>query len=154
MKSLLPRLRQDDGMSLVEVLVAIMLLGIGGVALMVGLATVIKSGRSHRGLAEDDVALVLAATAATDEAQVPYIPCATAAQYSSAALRPVGWSASDLSVSAIQYWTGTGFQPSVAACMDNDAAAGPFARLQLLTIRAVNPNGGAVHTINVVKRDS
>ncbi len=141
-------------MTLMEILVSITLLGIGGVALMLGLGTVIKTGDINRQLAEADVALVLAATAATDESQVAYIPCGTPAQYNTASPRPDGWSATDLSITAVQYWNGTTFQPLVSACLDNDALAGNLTRVQHLTIRAIHPDGGATRTITIAKRGS
>jgi hypothetical protein len=132
-------------------LISIMLLGIGAVSLMMGLATAIRAGDSHRQLAEADTALVQVVTAAVDANQLTYLPCATAAQYNSAMVRPSGWGAADLSVTAVQYWNGSGFQ---AGCLDNDANAGTYARLQQLTIKAINPKGRGTHTITVVKRGS
>ena len=152
MPRLSKQLRQDAGMTLVEVLVSIMLLGIGSSALLMSMATLIQSGDRHHQLVETDAAMAQLATALVDNSQVAYVNCASPAEYNSATPLPTGWSATDLLVTAVRFWNGTGFVTT--PCLDTDEYAGTYARVQELTIRASNPKSGASHSITVVKRGS
>jgi prepilin-type N-terminal cleavage/methylation domain-containing protein len=106
-----PRSGQDEGLTLIEILIAVVLLGIAGVALMSTWSTGINVSGRNRDVA--DAEAVLASAAERVSGFDPWIPCGQpdVQRYQDAArTAPLpsspGWSASAISVSAIKYWNG------------------------------------------------
>ena len=139
----------DAGDTLVEVLIALLIMGICIVAMMTGLVTSIAGSAQHRGLATDDVALTsFAETLKYDvelQAQPWYAECAsvTSSSYNGNTIAfspPAGYTTS---ITAIQYWNSStnAFEPSTtssAACSGNTKDHSGF---QLLTLTATAPHG-------------
>ena len=125
------RRRRDDGLSLVELVVSIALLGIGVVAILGAYASLIVSG--DRARKHGDVSTVLAAAGASvvDPARNPYVPCASTTAYDTTAgvVLPTGLTPQLVTVTSVLFWNGDSFQ---ATCYDQ--SAGALARLQQITV--------------------
>lgn len=139
------RLRSESGDTLVEVLLTVVIVGIAFVALLAGLGTSVRLSGVHRGQANADIAIVSAADAVKTQ---PYVPCpdVTTASYSPTAgvSLPPGWSASNLTITAVYGWNGQQFTP----CQKEDGG------LQLVSILATTPDGKSTEAIDVVKRST
>jgi type II secretory pathway pseudopilin PulG len=141
----------DEGTTLVEVLVATVILGIGVVAILTGLLTFISSADRHRRLADSNTVLLRAADAVIDPARNAYTNCATTVSYNPTAgfSVPSGWTPAAVSITSVQYWDGSQFQ---AVCYDADPNIGSMVRLQQIGLRVASPDGRANVTLNIVKR--
>ncbi len=133
------RHRGDDGDTLVEILLALIVLGLSTVALMTAFSTTIAASAEHRSFATFDTVLRSASNEVISQIQGPsalYKSCALAADYQTGGTNavafslPTGYTAQ---ITAIQYWDGTQFQTNVAYCV----AGGP----QLLTVAVTNASG-------------
>jgi type II secretory pathway pseudopilin PulG len=130
----------ERGDTLIEVLIAVTILGIAFVAILAGLATTINLSGRQRGQANASVVLVSAADSVKNQA---YVDCATSYSASSGVTLPAGWSTSDLTISSIKYRSGTAWS---ATC------PGPDQNVQLVTITATAPDGRSAESVDVVKR--
>jgi Tfp pilus assembly protein PilV len=139
------RLHGEGGDTLVEVLMAVVVVGIAFVGILMGLGTSIRLSGTHRGQSSADVVLVSAADSVKSQTYVP-CPGVTTSSYNptSGVTLPSGWSASNVTITAVKGWNGSTFGTCPATDQD----------LQLITIRAMSPdNQASVETIDVVKRD-
>ena len=112
----------DSGDTLIEVLVALAVLGISAASLLLAFATSISASAQHRNLAVSDAILRSAAETIYSEIQsnVVSLTCsATAATYQSditsanVSLVPSIWSSYyQVSITNVAYWTGSGFSAS------------------------------------------
>lgn len=146
------RARRDDGITLLEVLISLMLLGVAGLAILTGLATAIRGGDTHSRQVRVDIALVSAAERLKDPA-VPRVACATPdtpaylAAVRSADL-PAEWDpASTVRITAVRYSDGIGF---TTTCHDTDALQHRLTQ-QLVTISVTSPDGRAARSLVVAK---
>jgi Tfp pilus assembly protein PilV len=137
---------RERGESLIEVLLAVTVLGIAFVGILAGLATAINLSARHRGQANADVVLVSAAESVKNQAYVP-CPNVSTSSYNptQGVTLPNGWAASDLQVTEVKKWNGSSF---VTSCPATDNS------LQLITIRAATPDGKSSESIDVVKRST
>lgn len=146
--------RTDDGISLVELILAVALLGTAAVTLLGAFGTLIKTSDAGRKSGDLTTGLAAAAEFVVDNSLTPYVDCATPAQYT-AALGTFGKPATiaSVEVTAVLFWNG-----------DADAGAGAFVttpcrddvefwRLQLVTLQ-LTAAGGESRAITVVKRGS
>jgi prepilin-type N-terminal cleavage/methylation domain-containing protein len=142
------RTRRDDaGVTLIEVVVAIALLGLAAVAVLGAFATLSVTSTRHRDLA--DVQSVLASAAEMVTApSTTRVACASPSNYQTAAraaVLPASWSPNTVLVTAVQYWDGTNFG---SACYDSKGF-----RLQKITISVTSMNGRAAQSVDVYKGD-
>jgi type II secretory pathway pseudopilin PulG len=126
-------------MTLTEILVAVLIFGICGVAILGGLSTSVFASRLHSQEAQVESVLdsAVESVKATGE-----VPCATPSTgtYKSAitSILPAGWTASNASITSIQYWDGTTWG---SHCYDNAAEdAFHLMTLQLVTIKVTHPS--------------
>ena len=127
--------RGQEGTTLVEVLVAVAILGIAFVAVLGGMATSIMSSDIHRKQA--DSMAVLTRYAEVVKA-AGYTACAST--YSPPFSPPSGYQPS---VTGVRYWDGTAFQ----------ASCGPDKGLQRVSLKLeVSPSSGPPETLDVIKR--
>lgn len=137
----------ERGDSLAEILMAITVFGIAGIALIQGLFTLSFGAGSGKRLGSAQTVLV---TAAETIAAVPYENCATAypVEPGGGYQRPQGWSGS-ISVT-YEYWNGTAFTQT---CDEAAIVAAPFdaLRLQRITV-TVNTISSPARSIAVLKR--
>lgn len=145
-----PRSR-ERGAGLVEVLMAVAILGIATTALLGGLTTLIVASDSKAEHARAATVLTSAADRLRDSS-VTHVRCALPSEASYlAAVRsaglPPGWTSSAITITAVQYWDGEGFGTT---CHDTDAL-GRLLRLQLVTIAVQSPDGRGAESVSVVK---
>ena len=151
MISRIPAASGEDGYTLIEVMIAVAILGIVFVGLLGALMTIIIGSDVHRQQADANTVLVSAAEKLKDES-VAYQSCAEAtnAVYLTAArsaTMPEGWSATAaVSIEDVQYWDGTEFQDT---CLDGTE----ILRLQLIELKVVSPDGEADERLAIVKRE-
>ena len=139
------RLRGESGDTLVEVLMAVVIMGIAFVGLLAGLGTAIRLSATHRGQSSADVVLVSAAESVKSQTYVP-CPGLTTSSYNPTlgVTLPSGWSSSNVAITSVKGWNGSAF----ATCPATDA------KLELITIRATSPdNQASVEQVDVVKRN-
>ncbi len=136
------------GESLLELLVAVTLLGTASVTILAAFGTLIKTSNTGRRTGEVTSVLSAAAEAVADNARNHYVPCPALTAYDPmlGVTLPEGFASTDLAVIAVRYWNGpAGFTTD---CQD----AVPEWRLQLLTVRVLGKDRASDRTIDVVKR--
>lgn len=149
----------DGGFSLVEILIAIAIMGIAMVAVLGALATQMRGADQHRD--ESDAGAVLASAAEKVQAAT-YTPCTASttplAGYTTAARNatlPSDWVAegfspsSAISITAVKYWNGSSF---VDACVIDAADTADLLQLQLVSLKVMGPLTVTAETIDVVKQ--
>lgn len=146
------RLSGDAGTSLIEVLMAVVILGLAGAAILAGFLASVRGSDIHRQQTQVQAALGSAVEALKDPAVVR-VPCAAASDstYLSAlrsATLPSGWNPSaTVRITSIRYTDGSAFG---ATCHDTDAL-GHLLRAQMITVQVSSPDGRARQTVSVVK---
>ena len=143
----------QDGFSLIEVLIAVAILGLGFTALLGALGVAFSGSNSYRGQSDAKTVVI---SAAERVKQAAYVDCATASSYVNAARLvgtdfPSSWGSqaqaqSRINVIEVRYWDGTSF---VSACSDT---ASTYLKVQQITVTATSPNDRATERITVVKR--
>lgn len=146
------RPRIDAGLSLLEVLVAVMLLGVGVVAMLATLDLVVKSSATEREAANAHAWLQSAIDTlyrservdctdfTREQIEEKYQDVVETAQ------DPQGWSDRGGTieiVSPVLYWDGSVYQD---VCYDDQNI-----NLQLIEIRVANPDGRIIERVQVVK---
>ncbi|HZQ27733.1 MAG TPA: prepilin-type N-terminal cleavage/methylation domain-containing protein [Acidimicrobiales bacterium] len=150
-----PSAPSDEGFTLIEVLVAVALMGITVTAILGGMGIGLVVSSVHRSQANANT-VVVSAVEKVKSSGTAYQPCATStnAVYLAAARSaplPSGWvanSAITIPAGGVQYWDGASFSPSHVC---NDALAG-FFKIQLVTVQVTSPDGKAVESLSFVKR--
>lgn len=167
----MPPHRNDAGDTLIEVLIAIAVLGICIAALLAALMTAIRSSVEHRSLANIDAVLRSYAEAAKAQIELGsapiYQPCpsVTSATYAGTTISlpadapqpPAGWSAPF--IVGIQYLHDTynqNTQTNTSSGPDSVCASGPSCSpspdYQLLTVSVTGPDGSS-QSLTVGLRD-
>ena len=138
----------EAGASLIEVLVALMILGVTAVAVLAGMAVSIRSADQHRQQAQLQAVIV---SAAERVKEIPRDRCATVSSASyqeraqSAALDE-GWSGGTVQITSVEYWDGTTYG---SAC--HDAAPSESLPLQQITLEVTHPGARSKATLTFVK---
>jgi Tfp pilus assembly protein PilV len=140
------RARADDGVGLLDLLIAVVILGIAVTAILGGLATATKSSALNSERAEASSALTIAVEHLST---LPYAAdCSGGAAYESAIDAALTDAGSDVVVSVtVEYWDGVGFGPD---CIDDEVAG----RYRLQQIRVDAEYGRVDETLTVVKRET
>jgi len=134
----------DRGETLIELLLAVTIMGIAVVAVVAGLGVSILVSDIHRKQATAGAyARDYAEAIETAVAGGGYVPCATVASYSAPAgfSVPAGY-AKSVVAGSVAYWNGAGWQPGCAA----DSG------LQRLTVQVASTDGRATEQVAVVLR--
>ncbi len=151
--------QRDDGYTLVEMLVAIVLMGSIVLSIMGGMWAVVRASRQNDERAK--VGAVLG-SAGDGISNYRYIACPEIDQgyeeFGQKAAASVGWPLSSVAIIDYQYWN-----PDTESWDDNNSIQGADCNeliglttsktLQKLTIRATSPSGGYSSTIDIVKAD-
>lgn len=138
--------RDEAGTTLVEVLMATAILGIGVVAIVAAMGTSIIGTDHHRKQAQAHTVLLSAADVVKSQSANPYQSCATSGSYAPGAgvTLPSGWTPAAISVQSVRYWDGSAF---AAACPSPDR------KLQLVEVQVATPDGRATESLTLVKRN-
>ena len=138
----------QDGFTLVEVLVAVAILGIAFAVLLVGMRTSILGSDIHRQEATAGAVLVQAAEAVKDDNRNAFLNCSTIAAgaaynpYTGVMNLPDGWAASGaIRVVSVEHWNGSTF---VSACSN-------AWKLQRIKLAVTSKSGRAEETVTLVK---
>jgi prepilin-type N-terminal cleavage/methylation domain-containing protein len=137
-------LRDDRGETLIELLVAIMIMGVGVVVLLGGLATSIRMSALHReqALAGAQVRAYAEAIETTVAASPSsYVVCAGTATYGATYVPGPTYTAR---VTAVRYWDGSAFVTTCAPATDSG--------VQQLTLSVSSADGFVDETLVVVIR--
>ena len=153
------RIETDGGYTLVEMLIAIMLMGSIVLAIMGGMWAVVRASSQN-----DERAKVGAVLGAASDAisNYRYEACPEVnrvyEQFAERAAQSVGWSETNVAIVRYQYWN-----PSTETWDDNNTIQGddcnPLIGLttsktpQKLTIRAISPSGNYSGTLEIVQTD-
>jgi len=130
------------GDTLIELLIAIVIIALAATGLLGALITAISSSGEHRSLSQEDT--LLRSFAETAEYQIQsapaplFLPCATS--YNVTFTVPARYSGFTVGISNIQYWNGSTF----ASTCDQTG-------VQLVTLKSTSP--GALQTLSFVVRD-
>src|SRR5450755_4112047 len=143
--------RSEAGDTLVELLIAMVVLAIASVAILVAFATSISASSEHRALASFDTALRSAYQDATSQIQYAanahYVSCATASTYQNQVSfnnLPAGYTAQ---ITSVTYWNAPSSFSFGSSCASGSTSP------QLVAISVAPPSGGASSTINAVVSD-
>jgi len=137
----------EGGESLLELIVAVAILGLGVVALLGGLTTAVFGSALNRSQA--DVSAVL--TAASEQVKAAtYMTCAVQATYLGSFTYP-GWTG-PAPVFGIDDWNGAFFVPRVAGASTCAQLENLGYRQQRVTLTVSSPNTRVSQTLTVVKR--
>ena len=140
--------RGDEGISLVEVTMAVLMLGAAVVTIVGAFGTLaISSDRSEKHAAVATT-LTAAVESILDVNRNPYQNCATTTTYAptSGLDVPATITTANVTVTQVRYFDGATFGTT---CFDN---ANPLFRLQQVTIRVRSANGRAEQSLTVLKR--
>lgn len=145
-------MHEEDGFSLVEVLITIVIVGVTFAALLGGLITTITVSSLHRKQATADSVARSAAEWIKDGVQTPYANCAGVGTYSFSSLpHPAGYS---VAVQTVEYWDGAGALAGTPYSLDSHLGSscpgGGDKGLQRITIRV--SDGQVSESVQVVKR--
>lgn len=142
-------LQEERGESLLELLIAVAIMGIAVIAIMAGLVTSVLISDVHRkqataGTAVRDYAEAIQTFVAKDPAN--YAACATPDSYKPSTVAftaPAGYSPSVVAGS-VQYWNGTAWQTGCSISTDLG--------LEKLTVQVASSDGRATERVDVVLR--
>jgi prepilin-type N-terminal cleavage/methylation domain-containing protein len=135
----------DAGFSLVEVLVAVALLGLAVVSIFPAMITVVRASSGHEHLADARRWIVSAGDFAASGV-LPRANCDSVADYEqliqtgTGSFRPDHWQPSQLTITDVSYWNGSTFGPT---CTDPSPP-------QQIKLQVRDAAGRAVATLDVV----
>lgn len=150
--SLRSPIERDDGISLIEVLITIVIVGIAFSALLGAAIASITASATRRELAEADALVRDAAEWLKSPAKNPYVPCAGTGSYGFR-----GFPAKEgyaLAVVAVDFWDGAPRTPGSPYQLGFQSRCGDPAEdlgLQRITVQVTSP-GGAVEVVPILKR--
>lgn len=151
--------RSDAGTTLVEVLIAIVILSTAGIAIVSAtLTTITVSGRSA-----DRARISSVLSDAADRIiRSPYTPCGGSSTFlapAQAAAASVGWPAGTVEIVSVDYWDADledGARPAAGAWVSTctpTAVLTPQRTLTRVTVRVTSPGGDTTRTQEVVRSD-
>lgn len=153
----------ERGDTFIEILIAMVIMGIVVVAVIGSMGTSTAASGSHRRQADAHAILTAAADRLKSNAEVAYVPCALKSNSNylgaiqAVALPSVGFTSAGITITDIQYWNGgltsPEFSSVLANCKDNvaDANGNLIYRLQLITIGVANTTGSVSETLSIIK---
>jgi prepilin-type N-terminal cleavage/methylation domain-containing protein len=148
------RIGDEDGFSLIELLITVVIVGVAFSALLGGLMTSIIVSSAQREQATADTVLRSAAEWVKDPIETPFVPCATAGSYAFSGLSvPPGYSVS-IPAGGVRNWNPGGTPIAASYSLDPDfQTSGCTNRgLQRITINVTSPDGHGNGSVQVIKR--
>ena len=147
------RSRGETGDTLVEVLLALVIVGVAGVAILGGLGSGIFSSALHREQTVAGTILESSGEALENDAANPYVNCATTSSYAPeggfTTEAPPGWT---VSITSVTWWYGNtlGFVPTTyGSCPDT--STDNILHLQQITLQVASPSGRTVQSRSFLK---
>jgi prepilin-type N-terminal cleavage/methylation domain-containing protein len=140
----MPRVDDEGGYTLSEVLVALVIVGVAIVAIIGSLGSSVFISRVHRDIVTSDATVRRYAEQLT---VATYVPCATPAQYPAMQNVPLGFTAT---ITAIQYADAEAAAPTFGVT----CATNPTHEIQRITLVAQRAGGSGHQTLQIVKRAS
>ncbi|OYV65066.1 MAG: hypothetical protein B7X07_04410 [Actinobacteria bacterium 21-64-8] len=145
----------DDGDTLLEVLIALLVMSITVVSLLVGFSTAFSASATHRNLAVTDTVLRSVTEevfSAFQQVNSPvYVACPTAttsyynSELSSALTPPSPYDTSYTgSITQVAYWSGSNFSLDSSTCTSGSTVP------QQLTLQVLGPRGASESTVFVI----
>ena len=139
------RQQPDRGLSLVEVVVSISLLGVAVVSLLLALSTAVTTSAQQRRQATAD-ALLRGGAEVLSTAATTYVNCATTTTYSSFPYADPSGRVT-IKISKVEYWNGSGpTNPGFATSCGTDRG------VQRITLQATSGDGKTTESLVVMKR--
>lgn len=142
----LNRLRAEEGVTLIELLVTIAILGTAFVTLVGGMTTAVIASDIHR---KEATAGAAVRSYAEDVKAATYVSCATASSYAPAAVSYSAPTSFTASVTGVAYWVPSPSDPntgSFATTCSTDRG------VQRLTLQVVSADQRATELVTVLKR--
>lgn len=144
----------EDGFSLVELMVTIVIVGVTFAALLGGLMTTITVSSLHRKQATADSVARSAAEWVKDSVANPYSNCAAVGAYSLSSLpKPSGYS---VSITNVEYWDGAipaaGTPYSLDSHLGSSCPGGGDKGVQRITIVVTSSDAQVSESVQVLKR--
>jgi type II secretory pathway pseudopilin PulG len=140
----------DAGISLVETLMGIVVMGVAVVAILTGFLSFVGESQRNDMQSKVNAVAVGATEALRDPVRTPYATCNSPAYAAADAVDgvtlPTGWTSAVITSITVRHWDGAAFQ---STCYDNAAAV---LRLQEITVAVTSPDGRARTSLAVVKR--
>jgi Tfp pilus assembly protein PilV len=131
------RIADDRGLTLIEMLITVTVLGAGFIAILAGLTTTMRTSSLHRQQSRGE-AIVREYAEKVDAAA--YVPCAAPAIYEGAYTPPTGWTATVVDVRYLDATTN--------AYVGCPADTG----VQVVSVRVAHDGGDVTERLDVVKR--
>jgi len=149
----LSRRDDDRGTTLVEILIALAVLGIVFITVLGGMGVTTIASDVHRKQANAHAILLSAVERLKSSTEVAYdFDCNADFSNYLAEIRKVPrpapaitWPASTITIPSVQFWNGTTFD---ATCHD----VMPILRLQLITVAVTSADGKVTEKLDVIKR--
>jgi type II secretory pathway pseudopilin PulG len=156
--------RRDTGETLVELLVAVVVMGIAAAALVGGIATSITMSDIHHkqataGTAVRDYAEALQNAIATN---AKYTPCASASAYAASAIgytAPAGYTAQVVAPNGVAYWEDATTSPTMSpggfatTCPTKvNGVANNDSGLQKISLQVASNDARATETLTIIIR--
>jgi prepilin-type N-terminal cleavage/methylation domain-containing protein len=152
-----PSMNEDEGFSLAEILVTIVIVGIVFSAILGGLMTSVKVSDLQRTEATADAVARSAAEWTKDSLRTPYHTCAAVSDYAPALTAlpiPAGYS---VTITSVEFWDGAAPNATgtytLTSHIQPTCPAGGDAGLQRITIVAASSDGQAHETVQIMKRN-
>lgn len=145
-------LRDEDGTTLVEILIAVVIMSLLMTAILGAMGTSTAASGTHKRMAEAHAVLLSSAERLKSNTEVPYVDCATTTNASyvaavSASQIPDGIvSGDDVDILSIKYWQGG--STFSALCHDSTT---PILKIQQIELRVV-ASGGISEELTILKR--
>jgi type II secretory pathway pseudopilin PulG len=144
--SLRARLVSEEGVTLVEILVTVMILGVAFVTLVGGMSSAMIASDIHRKEATAGAALRSYAEAIKGAG---YTNCATPATYAPASVGYVQPAASTAGVTSVEYWQVDSSDPNTGSfngtCTTDQG-------LQRISVQVTTSDGRATESVQILKR--
>jgi prepilin-type N-terminal cleavage/methylation domain-containing protein len=145
-----PNIRAEEGFSLAEILVTIVIVGITFTAILGALTTSITVSALQRKQATADTVARSAGEWVKDSVQNPYMNCPGNNTYSLSGLSvPSDFS---VAITGVDYWDGVGPSGGAYSPAFAGSCPSPDKGLQRITIQATSSDGQATETVQVIKR--
>lgn len=153
--------KDEQGFTLLEISVAVVLLGLSTVVILGGLFTVVRSSKITTDQSRVEAVLTNAAERLTSTTYVPCPPASGPGSYLSvvqSAADTVGWPGSTVTIFGVRYWNpttstwSTSNDASGVGCNPSVTATSPRT-IQKISVRVTVPTGGYNRALEVVKNN-